>query len=122
MACGTTSSAAAHPQSAFDPLFDLSLALMGFFGGLGTVFGPVLGALILEPSQQWLTVQFTNDYLSEILLGVLFLLVILFLPRGVLPTLGEWADRWRARSRGRPEAPADGAAMQPDRQPEGTAS
>ena len=90
---------AAHPQSAFDPLFDLSLALMGFFGGLGTVFGPVLGALILEPSQQWLTVQFTNDYLSEILLGVLFLLVILFLPRGVLPTLGEWADRWRARSR-----------------------
>jgi branched-chain amino acid transport system permease protein len=114
--------AAAHPQSAFDPLFDLSLALMGFFGGLGTVFGPVLGALILEPSQQWLTVQFTNDYLSEILLGVLFLLVILFLPRGVLPTLGEWADRWRARSRGRPEAPADDAAMQPDRQPEGKAS
>jgi len=31
-------------------------------------------------------VQFTNDYLSEILLGALFLVVILFLPRGVLPT------------------------------------
>ena len=78
--------------------------------------------LPMEPAQQWLTIQFTNDYLSEILLGVLFLLVILFLPRGVLPTLGEWADRWRARSRGQPEAPADGAAVQPDRQPEGTAS
>ena len=73
---------------------------MGFFGGLGTVFGPVLGALILEPSQQWLTVRFTNDYLSEILLGVLFLLVILFLPRGVLPTLGERIGHWRGR---RPE-------------------
>jgi len=41
--------AAVQPRSAFDPLFDLSLALMGFFGGLGTVLGPALGALILEP-------------------------------------------------------------------------
>ena len=58
---------------------------MGFFGGLGTVRRPGLGALILEPAQQWLTVRFTNDYLSEILLGALFLIVILFLPRGILP-------------------------------------
>jgi branched-chain amino acid transport system permease protein len=99
---------------------------MGFFGGLGTVFGPALGALILEPAQQWLTVQFTNDYLSEILLGVVFLLVILFLPRGVLPTLAERAGQWRARHRTRPAANPDDAARhpdgQPDRQPEGTAS
>jgi branched-chain amino acid transport system permease protein len=112
---------AAHPQSAFDPLFDLSLALMGFFGGLGTVAGPVLGALVLEPSQQWLTVQFTNDYLSEILLGVLFLLVILFLPRGVLPTLGEWTGRWRARARPRKDPPAKDPDVRADRQREGTA-
>ena len=76
----------AVPQFVFDPLFDLALVLMAFFGGLGTVAGPVLGALVLEPTQQYLTVQFTNDYLSEILLGALFLVVILFLPRGVLPT------------------------------------
>ncbi len=96
--------AAVHPQSAFDPLFDLSLALMGFFGGLGTVLGPALGALILEPAQQWLTVRFTNDYLSEILLGVLFLIVILFLPRGVLPTLAERITGWRARHQARSAA------------------
>ena len=96
--------AAVQPQSAYDPLFDLSLALMAFFGGLGTVLGPALGALILEPVQQWLTVQFTNDYLSEILLGVLFLVVILFLPRGVLPTGAERIRSWRARSRARSAA------------------
>jgi branched-chain amino acid transport system permease protein len=103
---------AVHPQSAFDPLFDLQLALMGFFGGLGTVFGPALGALILEPVQQWLTVQFTNDYLSEILLGAVFLLVILFLPRGVIPTLGERITAWRSRARDRSvsETTADGGA------------
>ena len=31
------------PQSGFDPAFDLSVALMAFLGGLGTVSGPVLG-------------------------------------------------------------------------------
>jgi branched-chain amino acid transport system permease protein len=100
--------AAVQPRSAFDPLFDLSLALMGFFGGLGTVLGPVLGALILEPAQLWLTVQFTNDYLSQILLGALFLVVILFLPRGVLPTASERITAWRAAHRDRraPVSPA----------------
>ena len=34
-----------YPQSAFDPLFDIALALMGFFGGIGTIAGPLLGAL-----------------------------------------------------------------------------
>ena len=80
--------------------------------------GPALGALILEPAQQWLTVRFTNDYLSEILLGALFLIVILFLPRGILPTLAERITGWRARQQGRSAAttattpggaPADGA-------------
>ena len=90
----------ALPQFAFDPLFDLSVALMAFFGGLGTVAGPVLGALVLESAQQYLTVQFTNDYLSEILLGALFLVVILLLPRGVIPTAGEQITSWRARRAG----------------------
>ena len=104
--------AAVQPRSAFDPLFDLSLALMAFFGGLGTVLGPALGALILEPAQLWLTVQFTNDYLSQILLGALFLVVILFLPRGVLPTASERITAWRAAHRDR-RAPVDPAPPAP---------
>ena len=95
-----------QPQSGFDPLFDLSVALMAFFGGLGTVAGPVLGALILEPAQQYLTEQFTNDYLSQILLGVLFLVVILLLPRGVIPTASEKIASWRATRSDRLAAPA----------------
>jgi branched-chain amino acid transport system permease protein len=87
----------ALPQFAFDPIFDLSVALMAFLGGLGTVAGPVLGALIIEPAQQYLTTTISNDYLSEILLGVLFLAVILLLPRGVIPTASEKISQWRAR-------------------------
>ena len=43
------------PQFAYDPLFDVSLALMGFLGGIGTLVGPLLGALVLESLQQYFT-------------------------------------------------------------------
>ena len=89
----------AFPQFVFDPLFDLAVVLMAFFGGLGTVAGPVVGALILEPTQLWLNLQQTSGYETEILFGALFLVVILFLPRGVVPTGAEYATKWRARWR-----------------------
>ena len=108
--------AEAFPQFVFDPLFDLAVVLMAFLGGLGTIAGPVLGALVLEPTQLYLNLQQTNGYESEILFGALFLVVILFLPRGVLPTAAEYArsdwarklaPRWPLR-RGRVEV-TDGA-------------
>ncbi len=101
----------AVPQFVFDPLFDLAVVLMAFFGGLGTVAGPVLGALILEPVQSWLGLEEANSYGSEILFGLLFLVIILFLPRGVLPTGGEyvtaaraWLTRRRAATQAAPAA------------------
>jgi branched-chain amino acid transport system permease protein len=109
----------ALPETVFSPAFDLTVALMAFLGGFGTLAGPVLGALILEPVQQQLTLTFTNGYLSEILLGGLFLLVILFLPRGLIPSATEWltAGRaWLARRRdtggAAPAGPAATAAAE----------
>jgi branched-chain amino acid transport system permease protein len=102
----------AVPQFAFDPLFDLSIVVMAFFGGLGTISGPLLGALIIEPTQQWLTLQYTNEYLSEILLGALFLAVILGLPRGVIPTAAEKIAGLRARRRSVPTREAVPQARQ----------
>jgi len=100
------------PQSGFDPLFDLSLVLMAFLGGLGTISGPIIGALIIEPGQLYLTIRYTNGYLSEILLGALFLLIVLFVPRGIVPTAGEWLKR--LRTRGRPAVPPVPTAPDPD--------
>ena len=50
-----------YPQSAFDPLFDIAIALMAFLGGLGTIAGPLLGALVLESLQQYFTQQFSDN-------------------------------------------------------------
>jgi branched-chain amino acid transport system permease protein len=90
-----------EPQTGFDPLFDLTVVLMAFIGGYGSIAGPVLGALIIEPGTLWLNTQpqFSGGYLSEILLGAIFLLVVLFMPRGIIPTGGEWITRLRTRGR-----------------------
>jgi branched-chain amino acid transport system permease protein len=95
------------PQYGFDPLFDLTVALMAFLGGFGTLWGPVVGALALEPLQQSLTLRLSNSYASELIWGTLFLLVILFLSRGVLPIAGEKITAWQAR---RARRAGDGAS------------
>jgi branched-chain amino acid transport system permease protein len=85
-----------YPPFAFDALFDVAIALMAFLGGLGTLSGPILGALILEPAQQYLALQYGENGWYLILYGLLFLLVILFLPEGIVPTLSKrWAS-WKA--------------------------
>ncbi len=85
---------AIYPQTAFDATFDVALVLMAFAGGLGTIFGPILGALILEPLQQYFTLQSSTYYL--ILYGGLLLLVVLLLPRGIVPTVSGWWQKYRA--------------------------
>jgi branched-chain amino acid transport system permease protein len=87
------------PQFAFDPLFDISIALMAFLGGIGTLIGPVLGALVLEALQQYLTQSVSGSGTYLIVYGVLFLAVILLLPRGVIPSLTELIASRRARAR-----------------------
>lgn len=88
-----------YPQFVFDPLFDISIALMTFLGGMGTVVGPLLGALILESFQQWLTLSYSNGSLYLILFGALFLVVILFMPQGIVVALRDRVTRRAERDR-----------------------
>jgi branched-chain amino acid transport system permease protein len=81
-----------YPNTAFDATFDVSIALMAFLGGLGTISGPILGALFIETTQLYFTSASGPNSYYLIIDGVLFLIVILLLPRGVIPTLSErWA-------------------------------
>ena len=85
------------PPFAFDALFDVAVALMAFLGGLGTLAGPILGALILEPTQQYFTSQpWASNGLYLIVYGVLFLAIILLLPEGILPTIRKRWFTWAA--------------------------
>jgi branched-chain amino acid transport system permease protein len=90
-----------QPNTGFDAQLDLTLVLMAFLGGYGSIAGTALGALIIEPVTLWLNTQpqFSGGYLSDILLGALFLIVVLFVPRGIVPTGGEWITKLRTRGR-----------------------
>ena len=84
-----------YPQFVFDPQFDITVALMAFLGGFGTLLGPLLGGLILEASQQYLVLSFSNGSLYLILFGALFLFVILFMPQGIVGGVSRW---WALRA------------------------
>jgi branched-chain amino acid transport system permease protein len=87
-----------YPQFGFDPLFDISLALMGFLGGMGTIVGPLLGAAALESLQQYLTQSVSGNGTYLIAYGVLFLAVILIMPRGIVPGVSQWLERRRVKA------------------------
>lgn len=76
-----------YPPFAFDANFDVLVALMAFLGGLGTISGPLLGALIIIPAQQYLTISFSQNGLYLIFEGLVFLAVILLLPEGIVPAI-----------------------------------
>ena len=83
-----------YPQLDFDPVFDVTVALMAFLGGFGTLLGPLVGGLILESSQQYLTATYSNGSLYLILFGALFLIVVLFMPQGIVVKVKEiWMKR-----------------------------
>jgi branched-chain amino acid transport system permease protein len=85
-----------YPPFAFDALFDVAVALMAFLGGLGTLSGPILGALILEPTQQYFTIQYGENGYYLIIYGALFLVIVLLLPEGIVPTLRKRWSQWQA--------------------------
>ena len=72
------------------------VVLMTLLGGMGTIFGPVIGALIivglqnyLAPLGQWVTV----------ITGVIFVVCVLAFRRGIVGELTEWWKRRHPRER-----------------------
>jgi branched-chain amino acid transport system permease protein len=88
-----------YPQFAVDPLVTIGMVLMVYLGGKGTIWGPVLGAFILVPAQQYLAYRLGASRLYLVGYSAVFLAVMLVLPRGILPSLGDRTRRLRARRR-----------------------
>jgi branched-chain amino acid transport system permease protein len=82
--------------------------IMVLLGGMRTLWGPVLGGAIVVFLSDWLT-AYTKHYL--LLLGLVFVLVVIYLPNGIAGAFKSLHRRSRA---GQPEAQsAEGVAPQP---------
>jgi branched-chain amino acid transport system permease protein len=91
-----------YPQFVIDPLVGISMVLMVYLGGVGTLSGPVLGALLLEPAQLELAYYVGQVQLYLVLYATIFLVVILLLPRGIVPSVADRVESWRATRGGAP--------------------
>ncbi|QJT81074.1 urea ABC transporter permease subunit UrtC [Kosakonia sp. MUSA4] len=71
--------------SEMSPTNSIEAAIWVALGGRGSLIGPILGAGIVNGAKSWFTVAFPDVWLF--FLGLMFILVTLFLPRGVIGLL-----------------------------------
>jgi ABC-type branched-subunit amino acid transport system ATPase component/ABC-type branched-subunit amino acid transport system permease subunit len=82
-----------NPVGAFTILGSVTIVLSALAGGRGTLYGPVVGAFIVGIGQEMATV-YGGSSSRVLLFGVALMLIVLFLPAGLLPTVEGW---WRRR-------------------------
>jgi len=64
------------------------MILMAVLGGAGTALGPVAGAVVLELIIQTLAGGGSGSVYSQIGLGILLAVCVIFIPRGVIDFFG----------------------------------
>jgi branched-chain amino acid transport system permease protein len=76
-----------HPNSLFGMSMSIELILRPIVGGLGTLFGPIIGSVFLTPLSEISRAYFAKgglEGLHLILYGALTILVVLFMPKGII--------------------------------------
>lgn len=80
-----------EPIDVFDVLFSIKAIVMSMLGGVGTVMGPLVGALMMEYLSDYLWGAFTEFHSA--FLGIIIVLVVLFIPRGLMAVSQEVKSR-----------------------------
>jgi branched-chain amino acid transport system permease protein len=91
------------PEQAFGSAVSVNAIVPAVIGGIGTVFGPVVGALVVGPLSEWIANVLREppaflDFLQGVtgldvaVYAALLILIVLFMPKGIYGTL---RDRFR---------------------------
>ncbi|NLS14703.1 urea ABC transporter permease subunit UrtC [Vibrio sp. SM6] len=80
----------------FTPINSIEVVVWVALGGRATLFGAIVGALLVNYAKSWFTVEFPEVWLFA--LGGLFVLSTLYFPRGVSGFVHEALSRYRARA------------------------
>lgn len=75
----------------FSPLNSIELVIWVAIGGRGTLYGAVVGALLVNYAKTYFTAALPEVWLYA--LGALFVLVTLYLPKGIVGLRGMWRER-----------------------------
>ena len=87
-----------EPGTVFSMAISVDLALMSILGGVGTLAGPIVGAVLALPLQ-----EFLRDWLGSagagahlVAYGALLVCIVMLLPQGVVGAWSQWRRRVRA--------------------------
>lgn len=80
----------------FGLFFTAQIIMWLLVGGLGSLLGAVVGCVLIQYLTSWLGETKYADV--NIVLGVIFVAIVLFVPRGIVPMIGAFAQRFGARA------------------------
>jgi ABC-type branched-subunit amino acid transport system ATPase component/ABC-type branched-subunit amino acid transport system permease subunit len=89
-----------NPVGSFNILTSVTIVLSALAGGRGTLYGPVIGAFIVQVVSEASTVYGGGSQSRVLIFGAALCIVVLFMPAGLLPTVERW---WRSRHQGEVE-------------------
>ena len=89
------------PRSVFGEIVSVQILIYAIVGGLGTTWGPVVGAVLLVPLSEIARAQLGNSFQGAHLLlyGAVMVLTMLFMPYGIVGAVDRLRQRWRAPQR-----------------------
>lgn len=83
---------AAQPGHLFSPVWTFDAVIIVFVGGVGTVLGPIIGSCFFVLLQQLLSLYLPMG-MHILVFGVLFIIVVLFLPGGLIGLMTRFRKR-----------------------------
>ncbi len=88
------------------------ILLMAILGGASSLTGPIVGAAVIT-----LIKNVVSTYVERwnTLLGLIFVVTIMFMPLGLVPGCAQLWKRWRSRNSAKPAAPDTPAASEPSK-------
>ena len=88
-----------YPQLPFGPLWSFDAVTIVFIGGTGTIIGPIVGGVFFVLLRELLSLKLVEIHLT--VFGTLFVLVVLFLPGGLVEAWSRTRDAFARRLRQR---------------------
>ena len=87
------------PSGMFDIVLSVQIVLAVILGGRGTIWGPVIGAFLIESVNELANQQLGGGNSRLLIFGGLLVLAILLLPKGIIPSIQELWERRRAHGK-----------------------
>ena len=87
------------PRGMFSILISVQIVLSLLIGGKATLWGPVVGAFLIEPLNEIANNQLGGGNTRLFLFGGLLMAVVIFLPQGLLPAIASLLERRRTQGK-----------------------